>query len=532
MNNSVQMQNDFEVEIGNLPHGKATMNNPAPMQEGVSLRVKLVLSYLGVALGAILLMVIVMAFAVQNYFYQAQLEQARGSAEYAAQQVAQNYQASGDSWSGVLFARGGYLVIVDTQGVLHTPQLPQVPSFSPYSATIQQALTQALQGQEISGSLQGNQNDLSTFSGWYASVPIRLNNQIIGALFFALPNHFPRGFSPGDFLANVDKSLLTTGLGLALVVVAFSLFMSRSLTKPLVSLTRAAEEMKAGNYAHRVEKPKSQDELGTLALTFNAMAGKIATDVNELRQQEQLRRDLTANIAHDLVTPLTAIQGYSEAIADDVITSSAERHEVAQLIAREVQRLRRLVSDMQNMTSLESGRVHLELAPLNLHDLVTETLAVITPECEQAEIKLRNEINPAIPPVLADSDRITQVLLNLIDNARRHTPIGGTITLGSWVDGPWLVAWVKDTGSGINPQDLPYIFERFYRVDRSRTTSSGGSGLGLAIIKAIIVAHGGVAWAQSTPKQGTTIYFALPLARAQVAQPNQTETAARPIRSK
>ncbi|HLI70253.1 MAG TPA: HAMP domain-containing sensor histidine kinase [Ktedonobacteraceae bacterium] len=535
MNNSAQVQDDFEGEISNLSHGKATMNPPAPMQEGVSLRVKLVLSYLGVALGAILLMVIVVAFSVQNYFYQSQLEQARTNAEDIARQVAQLYQQNDDNWysMGTLMPQRQFLnvnlVIVDSQGVVHTALLP--PNFAVYNTTLQQALTQALQGQETSGTLQGEQNDPNTFSGTYACAPIWYNNQIIGAVFFAQANRY-HGFSPGDFLANVDKSLLITGIGLALAVTAFSLFMSRSLTRPLVSLTRAAEEMKAGNYAHRVDEPKSQDELGTLALTFNAMADKIAADVNELRQQEQLRRDLTANIAHDLVTPLTAIQGYSEAIADDVITSPAERHEVAQLIAREVQRLRRLVSDMQNMTSLESGRARLEIAPLNLHDLVTETLAVIAPECEQAEIKLRNEIDPAIPPVLADSDRITQVLLNLIDNARRHTPAGGTITLGARIDGPWLVAWVRDTGSGINPQDLPYIFERFYRVDRSRATSSGGSGLGLAIIKAIIVAHGGVTWAQSAPNQGTTIYFALPLAQVQVTPPNQIETAARPIRSK
>jgi signal transduction histidine kinase len=254
------------------------------------------------------------------------------------------------------------------------------------------------------------------------------------------------------------------------------------------------------------------DEIGKLALTFNSMADKIAADVNELREQEQLRRDMTANIAHDLVTPLTAIQGYSEAIADDVISEPGARHETAQLIGREVQRLRRLVSDMQNMTSLESGRVRLEIEPLNLHDLVTETLAVIAPECEQAEIKLLNAIDPTTPLALADSDRLTQVLLNLLDNARRHTPVGGRITLGARAEAGKLVVWVSDTGVGINQQDLPYIFERFYRVDRSRASTSGGTGLGLAIIKAIIVAHNGSVWAQSSPNQGTTIFFTLLLA--------------------
>ncbi|MGH2481805.1 MAG: sensor histidine kinase, partial [Ktedonobacteraceae bacterium] len=176
------------------------------------------------------------------------------------------------------------------------------------------------------------------------------------------------------------------------------------------------------NYTRRVQQPRNLDELGRLATNFNAMADKIAADMAELREQEQMRRDLIANIAHDLVTPLTAIQGYSEAIADDVISEPGERHETAQLIGREVQRLRRLVSDMQHMSSLEAGRVPLELAPLNLYDLSVETVAVIAPECEQAGLELRNEIDPAMPTVLADSDRIAQVLLNLLDNARRHTP--------------------------------------------------------------------------------------------------------------
>jgi len=128
------------------------------------------------------------------------------------------------------------------------------------------------------------------------------------------------------------------------------------------------------------------------------------------------------------------------------------------------------------------------------------------------QIELYNLIESNTPLALADSHRITQVLLNLLDNARRHTPPGGRITIGAHIEDRSLVTWVNDTGVGINPQDLPYIFERFYRVDRSRSASSGGSGLGLAIIKAIITAHGGVTWAQSASGQGTTIFFTLPLA--------------------
>ena len=495
------------------------MSNIRSLPQSTSLRVKLVLSYLGVTLGSILVMVIVIAIAVPDYFYSFQANELRAETKSWAQQFAQVYQQSGDNWTGLntLIAHSRfpkYLILVDT----HSSGGYNLPPFPPDSiAILDQALSQALKGQEAQGTINGTSSDSSdnsggyTFEGLYASEPVLVNNQVVGAVMVIQPNRFA-GFSTTDFLANVDLILLITGVGLALAVVIFSLFMARRLTRPLVSLTQAAEEMKSGNYTHRVEEPGSVDELGRMAVAFNSMADKIAADVYELREQEQLRRDMTANIAHDLITPLTAIQGYSEAIADDVISEPDARHETAQLIGREVQRLRRLVSDMQNMTSLESGRVHLEMEPLNLHDLVTETLAVIAPECEQTQIKLHNAIDPATPLALADSDRLTQVLLNLLDNARRHTPVGGQITLGARTEGTQLTMWVSDTGVGISQQDLPYIFERFYRVDRARASASGGTGLGLAIIKAIIVAHGGSVWVQSTPGQGTTIFFTLPLA--------------------
>ena len=506
------------------------MNHPASLPQSASLRVKLVLSYLGVTLGSILVMVIVVAIAVPKYFYDSQIKQLRAQAQSWSQQFALEYQGSGNSWDGFKgithdgWPFSKYLIVADAQfvGVTQPPVAYtslDLPQGSSLKRTISQALLQALQGQEaqgtldnISSALHGDNNGYA-ISALYISEPIIVNNQVVGAVLLIQPNHFA-GFSSTDFLANVDLILLITGVGLALAVVAFSLFTASRLTRPLISLTRAAEEMKGGNYTHRVEEPESMDEIGRLAQTFNSMADKIAADVYELREQEQLRRDMTANIAHDLITPLTAIQGYSEAIADDVISAPEERHETAQLIGREVQRLRRLVSDMQNMTSLESGRVHLEMEPLNLHDLVTETLAVIAPECEQEKITLRNQIDPSTPLALADSDRLTQVLLNLLDNARRHTPANGQITLGARIEGARLTTWVSDTGVGISQQDLPYIFERFYRVDRARASASGGTGLGLAIIKAIIVAHGGSVWAQSTPGQGTTIFFTLPLAPA------------------
>jgi len=488
----------------------------------LSLRAKLMLSYIGVALGAILILAIVVSIAVQNYFNSTQQNLLHAHADNLAQQIGYLYRVEGGSWDSVSFQleTSDPVIITDTSG---RQLICGGPTFlSPincHDPVLNQALALALQGQEVTGQIQGpagDRDDNSTFSGLYLSLPLRFggqpNGQIIGAMLLVEPQQYPKGFSPSDFLANVNLAIFITGLVVALVVFLFSLVLARRLTRPVEALTLAAEEMKSGNYAQRVAPPKSGDELERLAVSFNAMADTIEADVNELRRQEQLRRDLLANIAHDLATPLTAIQGFSEALADDVISNSEARHETAQLIGREVQRLRRLVGDVQDMTSLESGRTRLDLAPLDLHALVDETLAVIGPECEQAGITVQNEIAPTTPFVLADSDRITQVLLNLLDNARRHTPAGGKLTVGARPAGKMLTVYVSDTGTGIDPADLPHIFERFYRVDRARTASTGGSGLGLAIVKAIITAHGGTISAESCPGQGTRILFSLPLA--------------------
>jgi two-component system sensor histidine kinase BaeS len=553
-----------------------------------SLRAKLVLSYLGVALGAMLLLIIVVSVVVQNYFYSAQLDQFRTNAEYIAQQIGQRYQLAGDDWGNIGTINLGVpelYIVVDANHQLLATSLPRFDI-----STFEQPLQQALHGQEVQGNLQVSSYSDNTLAGLYISVPIRDGGQptgaIIGALVVAEPLQYPAGFSPYEFLANVDKAILITGSVIAIIVILFSLWLARRLTKPLTSLTLAAEQMGEGNYAQRVVTPKSKDELGRLASSFNSMAEKIESDVTELHRQDQMRRDLIANIAHDLATPLTAIQGFSEALADEVITDPQARQDTAQLIDREVQRLRRLVSDMQQMTALESGRLQLDKEPLDLHALVDEVLEVIRPECEQVGISLHNEIAPTTPAVLADSDRMTQVLLNLLDNARRYTPAGGSITIGAsindrdsqtwqqqvevahaqhaqaghqqgedahvWrtqastrlandtgassatrsgksigdgtpshfrnVEAPtdsktqWLTVWVRDTGTGINASDLPYIFDRFFRSDRARSGASGGSGLGLAIIKAIITAHGGAICAESTPGKGTCITFTLPLA--------------------
>lgn len=480
----------------------------------LSLRVKLVLSYLLVALGAILVLATVVVLAIQSYFANVQLDELRRQAEYAAPQIALRYDSATRSFDGVESTINRFnlslQVVVGPDGRLPIPSNVLNDGGSDAGNTVSQAVLQALKGQEPQGHFQLLLRG-QTVPFVYVGVPIYRDGQTVGAVLLAQPEQYPNG-TPSVFLRNVNIAVIVSGIGIALIVVLFSLLMARRLTRPVEALTVAAEQMKHGKYTERVAVPKTQDELGQLALTFNAMADTIESDVNELRRQDGMRRELIANIAHDLATPLTAVQGFSEALADDLISKPEARHETAQLIGREVQRLRRLVADMQQMSSLESGQIKLDLAPLDMHELVSETLSVITPECEEAGIRVYNTIEPDTPLVLADSDRITQVLLNLLDNARRHTPSGGMITVSAQREEKVLRVSVNDTGVGIDAKDVPHIFERFYRADRSRTGATGGSGLGLSIVKAIIVAHKGSIIAESTLGQGTCIAFTLPLA--------------------
>jgi two-component system sensor histidine kinase BaeS len=477
----------------------------------VGLRTKLTLSLLLVTIGAILILSIVISLAVQSFYREAQHDNLRQKALYFAGYYENKYRQQGYTWGnkyGTLVSSEPEIQkIVDASG-------QDIICFQPYGfvsckdPTLTDALHKSLNGQEGDGYLNVS-TPKGSFLSIYISVPMRINGQIIGALFISDPK------ADSDALINrINSSIELTALIVGSLVLLFSLLLTRSMTRPLKWLTLAAEQMKQGKYAQRVPVPAAQDELGLLAQTFNEMADTIESDVNELRRQEQARRELLANIAHDLATPLTAIQGFSEALADDMIQDPSARQETAQRIGREVQRLRRMVADLQQMTSLESGRTRLDLAPLSLHELIAETLAVIEPECEHAGIVVHNETRDDIPLVQADSDRVTQVLLNLLDNARRHTPVGGTITVGAHPgeSGQSVEVWIEDTGVGIDSADLPHIFERFYRADRSRTGATGGSGLGLSIVRAIITAHGGKVWARSTPGEGTRISFSLPMA--------------------
>jgi two-component system sensor histidine kinase BaeS len=269
--------------------------------------------------------------------------------------------------------------------------------------------------------------------------------------------------------------------------------------------------MAGGDYAARVDV-RATEELSRLATSFNEMAAALQCDVAKLREQERMRRELVANVSHELATPLTAIQGFTEALIDGVVPDAEARLDTTQLIAREAARLRRLVDQLREVTTYEAGAQTLHLSEVALPSLLDETLSVLAPEVERKRISLATDVPPEIPLVWADTDRLTEVLLNLLDNALRFTPEGGRIEVAAREQVGRVAISIADNGPGIPTEDRQRIFERFYRADSSRSSTTGGTGLGLAIVRELVEAHGGAIVADERPGGGARFTFTLPMA--------------------
>ncbi len=305
-----------------------------------------------------------------------------------------------------------------------------------------------------------------------------------------------------NFLDQVNRGLLWTLSAAVLAVSLLSLLVSGTLTRPIKALTTASRNLAEGKRTQLVEV-SSSDELGELGESFNRMS-------LEIENAERLRKQMTADVAHDLRTPLTVIGGYVEAARDGALELTPERLDVLGL---EITRLNRLVSDLRTMSQSDSGELLISREAVNPAHLLTKVSEVFRLQAEQKGISLKVEAAEGLPALFGDEGRLMQVLENLVANAIRHTPTGGEITLkvSEETKNHALLFSVADSGEGIPAEELPLIFERFHRVDKSRHADSNQSGLGLAIARAIVEAHGGKIWAESAPDTGTTISFQLPL---------------------
>ena len=311
--------------------------------------------------------------------------------------------------------------------------------------------------------------------------------------------------------ASQHDLLLATVLLLFAGGIAMSVgyFLSAALTDRIVTLNQAAQEIATGDLSVRVPVT-GNDEMASLARTFNLMAGRLQAADQKQRDLELLRRNLIAWVGHDLRTPLASIRAIVEALADGMVEESETVDRYLHTAQREIHSLSLLLDDLFELAQLEAGGLRLELHPNSLSDLVSDTLESFSELAARQEVLLEGGVGPGVDPVSMDVSQIGRVLTNLLSNALRHTPAGGTVKVVAIATVKGVRVEVKDTGQGIDAQDLPHIFERFYRGEKSRSRATGGAGLGLAIAKGLVEAHGGDIGVESTPDRGTRFFFTLP----------------------
>jgi two-component system sensor histidine kinase BaeS len=307
-----------------------------------------------------------------------------------------------------------------------------------------------------------------------------------------------------DFRASFNEALTYAVFAAMVVAIFLSLFFSRSVVAPVRALSLVTQRIADGRYDERVQV-NGKDELAQLAVRFNQMAGK-------LDQVESMRRRLIGDVSHELRTPVTAIKGSMEGLMDGVLPATEETF---QQIHAEADRLNRLVDDLQELSRVEARAYPLDIRPLDVSSLVQTVTKRLAPQAESKRISLDLELTRDLPRILADGDRAVQVLTNLTANALQYTPEGGKVTIAANRINDEVQISVRDTGIGISPEHLSHIFDRFYRVDKSRSRQAGGgSGIGLTIARALVEAQRGRIWIESAGEGlGSTFMFTLPIAK-------------------
>jgi two-component system OmpR family sensor kinase/two-component system sensor histidine kinase BaeS len=334
------------------------------------------------------------------------------------------------------------------------------------------------------------------------AVPVVVDDQPVGSLFLS-PFEFEEGDypSPQTTVQLAIERLLIAGLVIISSSLIVGLLFSRRISQPLSNMTTAARSVASGDLNVRVPT-QYPGELGELASAFNQMSAALA-------RADDLRRNMTADVAHELRTPLSVIRGKLEGVLDGVYPANPEHLEP---VLQEIGLLTQLVEDLRLLAMAEAGQLALEKQSVDVGDLLRDAQVNFGPQAADRGVTLALDLPATLPPVMADRRRIAQILGNLITNALRHTPQGGCVTLSAAVVESDVEVAVADSGSGIAPEDLPYIFERFWRGEKSRSRASGGTGLGLAITKQLVALHRGSIRVESALGKGSTFRFTLPAA--------------------
>lgn len=329
-------------------------------------------------------------------------------------------------------------------------------------------------------------------------VAITENGKVVGVL-VPMPAPFEGQPRELEFIERINVTLFYGALIGAVIALLLGVFLSRSLTRPIRELTRATHAVSEGDLSQQVPV-RSNDELGELAQAFNKMSSELSRSVNA-------RKQMTADIAHELRTPLSLILGHAEAVHDGVLPPSRENFEI---IRDEATRLEHLVNDLRTLSLADAGELSIQPQTVEPLRLLHEVSSLYQYQAQKKNIVFTLDVASNLPTIEVDPGRMTQVLTNILDNAMRHTPEGGRIVLAAKEVDDMVELSVQDSGPGLSIEDVNRIFERFYRTDSARQREDGGSGLGLAIAKSIVQAQGGQLSAESEPGAGLRVIIRLP----------------------
>lgn len=338
------------------------------------------------------------------------------------------------------------------------------------------------------------------------SIAIIVNEETVGYLIIERP---PDEKDPleAEFIKRLDFSLVLTAIGAIVLALIFGAILSRTITKPVRELTSATHAMTNGKFGQKVTV-RSKDEIGELAESFNKMSADLSRSFN-------LRKQMTADIAHELRTPLSLIIGHAEAVHDGVLPPSRENFEI---IREEAGRLEQLVNDLRTLSLADAGELSVDFQPVDIHKLLSDIHAHYIYKFNQKRITLdlkpfdqtQGKPAPGILQATLDPARFSQIITNILDNALRYTPEDGTVIITTSQQNDMLQIVIQDSGAGVSAAEAAHLFDRFYRADESRTRDAGGSGLGLAIAKSIIELHKGKIWAESEKGKGLKLVIQLP----------------------
>lgn len=327
--------------------------------------------------------------------------------------------------------------------------------------------------------------------------PIQSDGKTVGVLLLPMaPERSPLDY---EFLRRLNGSIFLSAIATLALALFLGILLSRSISRPIQELTKATHHMADGKLGQQVPV-RSRDELGELAQSFNKMSADLARSFN-------LRKQMTADIAHELRTPISLILGHAEGVKDGVLKPTRENFEI---IREEAERLEHLVSDLRTLSLADAGELSVDFQPVDVNTLMNDVHTHYLTLFNQKRITLNLETAPVILKANLDPNRFAQVLNNILDNALRYTPENGQVQLAVRSVNNNIQITIQDSGDGVTPEEASHLFDRFYRVDESRTRDDGGSGLGLAIAKSIVEMHKGRIWAESEKGKGLRVVIELP----------------------